>query len=45
MLDNTTETWVYEQKDPNELYLNSDPRLQTSQPKSQRLEWNATEHA
>ena len=39
MLDNTTETWVYEQKDPNELYLNSDPRLQTSQPKSQRLEW------
>ena len=45
VLDNSTETWIYDQKGPNELYLNSDPRLQTSQPKSQRLEWNATEHA
>ena len=45
MLDNTTETWIYDQKEPTDLNLNSDPRLQTSQPESQRLDWNATEHA
>ena len=35
MPDNLTETWIYDQKDPNELYLNSDPRVQRSQPQSQ----------
>ena len=45
VLDNPTETWIYAQKEPNELYLNLDPRLQTSLAKSQHLEWNATEHA
>ena len=45
VLDNSTETWIYDQKEPTELNLNSDTGRQTSQPESQRLEWNATEHA